>query len=57
MRFNRRLDSGDNDEHLKVVRTGAPLAPGEGPDLSMELPDQELVLTWASHVWGSYEDY
>jgi hypothetical protein len=39
-RFGRKLDSGDDGEHLRGARSGAPLARGEGPRLSTELLDR-----------------
>ena len=44
-RFGRKLDSKDSWEHperLAGRHTGDPLARGEGPGLSTELPVQEL---------------
>ena len=44
-RFDRNLDSEDGGEHPERLvgrHVGDPLAPGEGPRLSMELPDWEL---------------
>jgi hypothetical protein len=38
--FGRKLDSGDNGEHPRETGSGAPLAHGEGPRLSMELLDR-----------------
>jgi hypothetical protein len=37
--FGRKLDSGDGGERPRGARSGAPLAHGEGPQLSMELLD------------------
>jgi hypothetical protein len=36
-RFGRKLDSGDGGERPRGAKSGAPLAHGEGPRLSMEL--------------------
>ena len=44
-RFGRKLDSEDGGEHperLAGRHIGDPLARGEGPRLSTELPDREL---------------
>ena len=46
-RFGRKLDSEDGEERSKrgfamSGLIGDPLTHGEGPKLSMELPDQEL---------------
>jgi hypothetical protein len=38
-RFSRKLDSGDDGERPRGAGSGAPLACGEGPRLSMELLD------------------
>jgi hypothetical protein len=38
--FDRKLDSGDNGERPRGVESGAPLARGQGPWLSMELLDR-----------------
>jgi hypothetical protein len=38
--FSRKLDSGDGGERPREARSGAPLAHGEGPHLSMELLDR-----------------
>jgi hypothetical protein len=38
--FGRKLDSGDGGERPRGAGSGAPLACGEGPWLSMELLDQ-----------------
>jgi hypothetical protein len=38
--FGRKLDSGDGGERPRVAGSGAPLARGEGPRLSMELLDR-----------------
>jgi hypothetical protein len=37
--FSRKLDSGDGGERTRGAGSGAPLARGEGPRLSMELLD------------------
>lgn len=37
-RFDRKLDSRDNGEHLGEATTIAPLTRREGPELSMKLP-------------------
>jgi hypothetical protein len=42
-RFNRKLNSRDNGEHLGEVTTIAPLTRGEGPELSMKLPYRSLA--------------
>jgi hypothetical protein len=39
-RFGRKLDSGDGGEHPRGAGSGAPLARGEGPQLSTELLDR-----------------
>jgi hypothetical protein len=39
-RFDRKLDSGDGEERPRGAGSGALLARGEGPRLSMELLDQ-----------------
>jgi hypothetical protein len=39
-RFGQKLDSGDNREHPRGAGSGAPLACGDGPWLSMELLDR-----------------
>jgi hypothetical protein len=39
-RFGRKLDSGDGGEHPRGARSEAPLARGEGPQLSTELLDR-----------------
>ena len=39
-RFGRKLDSGDGGERPRGAGSGAPLARGEGPRLSMELLDR-----------------
>ena len=39
-RFGRKLDSGDGGERPRGAGSGAPLARGEGPWLSMELIDR-----------------
>jgi hypothetical protein len=39
-RFGRKLDSGDDGECLRGARSEAPLAHGEGTQLSMELLDR-----------------
>jgi hypothetical protein len=39
-RFGRKLDGGDDEEHLRGAGSGAPLASGEGPRLSTELLDR-----------------
>ena len=44
-RFGRKLDSGDGGERLRGAGSGAPLARGEGPRLSMELLDR---VAWPS---------
>jgi hypothetical protein len=38
--FGRKLDSGDNEERPRGAGSGAPLARGEGTQLSMELLDR-----------------
>jgi hypothetical protein len=38
--FDRKLDSGDDREHPREARSGATLARGEGPRLSIELLDR-----------------
>jgi hypothetical protein len=38
--FSRKLDSGDGGERPRGAGSGAPLARGEGPWLSMELLDR-----------------
>jgi hypothetical protein len=38
--FSRKLDSGDDGERPRGAGSGAPLARGEGPQLSMELLDR-----------------
>jgi hypothetical protein len=38
--FGRKLISGDSGEHPRGAGSGAPLARGEGPQLSMELLDR-----------------
>jgi hypothetical protein len=38
--FGRKLDSGDGGERPRGAGSGAPLARGEGPRLSMELIDR-----------------
>jgi hypothetical protein len=38
--FGRKLDSGDGGERSRGAGSGAPLARGEGPQLSMELLDR-----------------
>jgi hypothetical protein len=38
--FGRKLDSRDGGERLRGAASGAPLARGEGPRLSMELLDR-----------------
>jgi hypothetical protein len=38
--FGRKLDSGDGGECTRGAGSGAPLARGEGPCLSMELLDR-----------------
>jgi hypothetical protein len=40
LRFGRKFDSGDGGERPRGTRSGAPLARGEGPWLSMELLDR-----------------
>jgi hypothetical protein len=45
-RFVRKLDSGDEGEHLRGARSGAPLARGEGPQLSTKLLDRGA---WSLH--------
>jgi hypothetical protein len=45
-RFGRNQDSGDDGEHPRAARSGAPLERGEGPRLSMELLDRGA---WPSH--------
>jgi hypothetical protein len=39
-RFGRKLDSGDGGERPRGAGSGAPLACGEGPQLSTELLDR-----------------
>jgi hypothetical protein len=39
-RLDQKLDSGDGGERLRGAGSGAPLARGEGPRLSMELLDR-----------------
>jgi hypothetical protein len=39
-RFTRKLDSGDGGERPRGAISGAPLARGEGPQLSMKLLDR-----------------
>jgi hypothetical protein len=39
-RFGRKLDSGDDRERPRGAESGAPLARGEGPGLSMKLLDR-----------------
>jgi hypothetical protein len=39
-RFGRKLDSGDDGERPRGAGSGAPLARGEGPQLSTELLDR-----------------
>jgi hypothetical protein len=38
--FGWKLDSGDNEERSRGAGSGAPLARGEGPQLSTELLDR-----------------
>jgi hypothetical protein len=38
--FGCKFDSGDGGERLKGAGSGAPLARGEGPQLSIELLDR-----------------
>jgi hypothetical protein len=38
--FGWKLDSGDDGERPRGAKSGAPLACGEGPRLSMELLDR-----------------
>jgi hypothetical protein len=38
--FGQKLDSGDDREHPRGAGSGAPLARGEGPQLSTELLDR-----------------
>jgi hypothetical protein len=38
--FGRKLDSGDGGERPRGAGSGAPLARGEGPQLSIELLDR-----------------
>jgi hypothetical protein len=38
--FGRKLDSGDDEEHPRGDRSGAPLMRGEGSRLSTELLDR-----------------
>jgi hypothetical protein len=38
--FSQKLHSGDDGKHPRGSGSGAPLARGEGPHLSMELLDQ-----------------
>jgi hypothetical protein len=38
--FGRKLESGDDREHLRGAESGAPLARGEDPQLSIELLDR-----------------
>jgi hypothetical protein len=38
--FSRKLDSGDGGERLRGAGSGAPLACGEGPQLSTKLLDR-----------------
>jgi hypothetical protein len=38
--FGRKLDSGDGGERPRGAESGAPLARGEGPQLSTELLDR-----------------
>jgi hypothetical protein len=38
--FGRKLNSGDGGERPRGAGSGAPLARGEGPRLSTELPDR-----------------
>jgi hypothetical protein len=38
--FGRKLDSRDGGEHPRGAGSGAPLARGEGPQLSMESLDR-----------------
>jgi hypothetical protein len=45
-RFGRKLDSGDSGERPRGDGSGAPLARGEGPRLSIELLDRGA---WPSH--------
>ena len=44
--FGRKLVSGDGGERSRGARSGAPLARGEGPQLSTELLDRGA---WPSH--------
>jgi hypothetical protein len=44
--FGRKLNSGDGGERLRGAGSGAPLARGEGPQLSTELLD---CGAWPSH--------
>jgi hypothetical protein len=39
-RFDRKLDSGDGGERPRGAKSGAPLACGEGPQLSTGLLDR-----------------
>jgi hypothetical protein len=52
--FSRKLDSGDDGERPRGARSGAPLARGEGLQLSTELLDRGA---WPSRVlpfaWGA----
>ena len=57
--FDRKLDSeeaGSIRERLAGRHVGDPLAHGEGPRLSMELPDQELGPCEGFLARGSNED-
>ena len=58
-RFGRKLDSVDGGgirERLAGRHVGDPLARGEGPRLSMELPDWELGPCEGFLARGSNED-
>jgi hypothetical protein len=45
-RFGQKLDSGDDGERPRGAGSEAPLARGEGPQLSMESVDRGA---WPSH--------
>ena len=55
--------AGNGPERLAGRHMGDPLAHGEGPELSMELPDRELALARDSlrgapmRTWGKLERF
>ena len=58
-RFGQKLDSEDGGEHPERLvgrHVGDPLAHGEGPRLSTELPDRELSPCEGFLTRGSNED-